>query len=154
MGIDPGIARVGYGVIEVENDQKKMLDCGIISTSKEMNTGDRMVEIAKDLRLLIRKWSPKFASVEKFFFYRSSTTINVVQSRGVIMMTFARFKIPVTEVPPMQIKLAIAGSGKADKGEVLQGVMRELNLDIAPKPDDASDALAIALTGWIQNSKL
>ncbi len=150
MGIDPGIARVGYGVIKVENNQKKMLDCGIISTSKEQCNGDRMVEIARDLRFLIREWGPNIASVEKFFFYRSSTTINVVQSRGVIMMTFARFKIPVIEVPPMQIKLAIAGSGKADKGEVLEGVMRELNLDKAPKPDDASDALAIAITGWLQ----
>ena len=127
-----------------------MLDCGIIRTDPNEKEGDRMVEIARDLRLLIRQWEPSLAVVEKFFFYRSSTTISVVQARGVVMMTLARFKIPVLEFPPMQIKLAVAGSGKADKNDVLTAVMRELNLNEPPRPDDAADALAIALTGWFQ----
>ena len=109
-----------------------------------------MVEIARDLRQLIRSWKPQLASVEKFFFYRSSSTISVVQARGVIMMTLARFQVPVVEFPPMQIKLALAGSGHAEKDEVLEAVMRELNLDQPPRPDDAADALAVALTGWFQ----
>jgi crossover junction endodeoxyribonuclease RuvC len=88
--------------------------------------------------------------VEKFFFYRSSTTIAVVQARGVVLMTLARFGIPVVEFPPMQIKLALAGSGHAEKHEVLEAVMRELALDSPPRPDDAADALAVALTGWFQ----
>jgi len=88
--------------------------------------------------------------VEKFFFYRSSTTIAVVQARGVLMMTLARFQVPVVEYPPMQIKLALAGHGHADKADVLDAVMRELNLEDPPRPDDAADALAVALTGWYQ----
>ncbi|MDP6310154.1 MAG: crossover junction endodeoxyribonuclease RuvC [Prochlorococcaceae cyanobacterium ETNP14_MAG_4] len=150
LGIDPGIARVGYGVIDTSNGQQKMLDCGIIRTNPGNSEGDRMVEIARDLRQLIRSWKPQLASVEKFFFYRSSSTISVVQARGVIMMTLARFQVPVVEFPPMQIKLALAGSGHAEKDEVLQAVMRELNLDQPPRPDDAADALAVALTGWFQ----
>ena len=150
LGIDPGIARVGYGGIDTSNGQQQMLDCGIIRTNPGIDDGVRMVEIASDLRQLIRRWKPQLAAVEKFFFYRSSTTISVVQARGVIIMTLARFRVPVMEFPPMQIKLALAGSGHAEKDEVLDAVMRELNLDQPPRPDDAADALAIALTGWFQ----
>ncbi len=147
LGIDPGLARVGYGIIDVKNDIKTMLDCGIIETRKTQLESKRLIEIAKDLRVLIKKWRPTISAVEKFFFYKSSTTISVVQARGVLIMTLARFDIPILEFPPMQIKLSIAGSGRASKGEVLDGVMRELNLVKPPKPDDAADALAIALTG-------
>jgi len=150
LGIDPGLARVGYGVVEATHNQKEMLDCGIIRTDSHQMEGDRLVEIAKDMRQLIRTWEPKLAVVEKFFFYRSSTTISVVQARGVVIMTLARFHIPILEFPPMQIKLAIAGSGHANKNDVLNAVMRELNLENPPRPDDAADALAIALTGWYQ----
>ena len=150
LGIDPGLARVGYGVVEANQNQKKMLDCGIIRTDANQIEGARMVEIARDLRQLIRLWKPKLAVVEKFFFYRSSTTISVVQARGVVIMTLARFHIPILEFPPMQIKLAVAGSGHANKNDVLDAVMRELDLEFPPRPDDAADALAIALTGWFQ----
>ncbi len=154
LGLDPGLARVGYGVIEVDgrpgSGRQQLLDCGIIRTDPGRSDGDRMVEIARDLRQLLRVWRPQLASVEKFFFYRSSTTISVVQARGVLMMTLARFQVPVVEYPPMQIKLALAGHGHADKADVLDAVMRELNLEDPPRPDDAADALAVALTGWYQ----
>ncbi len=150
LGIDPGLARVGYGVIDTSQGEQKMLDCGIIRTDPKQTEGERMVEIADDLNQLMMEWNPKLAAVEKFFFYRSSTTISVVQARGVVMMTLARFKVQTVEFPPMQIKMALTGSGKADKSDVLNAVMRELNLDHPPRPDDASDALAIALTGWFQ----
>jgi len=154
LGIDPGLARVGYGVIEVEGTpgrgRQQLLDCGIIRTDPGRSEGERMVEIARDLRVLLRTWQPELASVEKFFFYRSSTTIAVVQARGVLMMTLARFRVPVVEYPPMQIKLALAGHGHAQKDEVLDAVMRELDLSEPPRPDDAADALAVALTGWFQ----
>ena len=163
LGIDPGLARVGYGVIEVEEPEpwrpgqapaaagsQRLLDCGMIRTDPGRSEGERMVEIAADLRTLIRRWRPELAAVEKFFFYRSSTTIAVVQARGVVLMTLARFAIPVVEFPPMQIKLALAGHGHADKQEVLSAVMRELALEQPPRPDDAADALAVALTGWFQ----
>jgi len=156
LGIDPGLARVGYGVIEFEERRRgvaggqRPLDCGMIRTDPGQGEGQRMVEIANDLRQLIRAWKPQLAAVEKFFFYRSSNTIAVVQARGVVMMTLARFAIPVVEYPPMQIKLAVAGHGHAPKDEVLAAVMRELDLDTPPRPDDAADALAVALTGWFQ----
>jgi crossover junction endodeoxyribonuclease RuvC len=150
LGIDPGLARVGYGVIET-GPPLSMLDYGVISTASGSSEGVRMVDIAADLRVLIRSWRPDLASVEKFFFYRSSNTIAVVQARGVLIMTLARFRIPIVEYPPMQIKLVLAGHGHADKSDVLDAVMRELNLTEPPKPDDAADALAVALTAWFQH---
>ena len=156
LGIDPGLARVGYGVIDVEprkgkqEGSQRMVDCGIIRTDPGRSEGERMVEIARDLRQIIRIHQPELASVEKFFFYRSSNTIAVVQARGVLIMTLTRFELPIVEFPPMQIKQALTGHGHADKDEVLEAVMRELNLDTPPRPDDAADALAVALTAWFQ----
>jgi len=146
IGIDPGLARVGYGIIEIENEKKILLDCGVIETCKDKKEEDRLYEIFKDLNELINLWNPTSAAVEKFFFYRSSTTISVVQARGVIMMVLASKKIHVSEYSPAQIKLTIAGSGKATKKDILDAVMYNLDLDKPPKPDDSADALAIALT--------
>ena len=146
IGIDPGLARVGYGLIELMDGQKKLLDCGIIETSKDKKEVDRLIEIHTDLNELIDKWEPDIAAVEKFFFYRSSNTINVVQARGVILMALGSRRIPISEYAPAQIKLNITGSGKASKQEVLDAVMLNLDLNFPPKPDDSADALAIALT--------
>ncbi len=148
IGIDPGLARVGYGIIETNNDGKKLLDCGIIETKKDNKEEDRLYEIYLDLKELINNWKPDYAAVEKFFFYKSSTTISVVQARGVIMMTLGAFNIPISEYAPAQIKLNIAGSGRANKQDILNAVMVNLNLAKAPKPDDSADALAIALTKY------
>ena len=147
IGIDPGLARVGYGIIDVIEGNKIMLDCGIIETQSTQKEENRLVEISNDLTSIIKKWSPKTAAVEKFFFYRSSTTISVVQARGVILMTLGRHNLSIKEFPPMQIKLAVTGYGHSDKDDVLKSVMHELNITSPPKPDDAADALAIALTG-------
>ena len=146
IGIDPGLARVGYGIIEASNGNKKLLDCGIIETPKGKLEEKRLLEIFQDLQKLINNWKPNYAAVEKFFFYKSSTTISVVQARGVIMMTLGLLDIPISEYAPAQIKLAIGGSGKANKKEILNAVMLDLNLNYAPKPDDSADAIAIALT--------
>ena len=146
IGIDPGLGRVGYGIIEIQNEQKKFLDCGVIETNKNKKEEYRLYEIFNDLNTLIDHWKPDIAAVEKFFFYRSSTTISVVQARGVIMMAFASKGINVSEYAPSQVKLTIAGSGKASKKEVIEAVMLNLNLIHEPKPDDSADALAIALT--------
>ncbi len=146
IGIDPGLARVGYGIIEVKKNEKKLLDCGIIETQKGNKEENRLFEIYTDLKELINKWKPDYAAVEKFFFYKSSTTISVVQARGVIMMALGSFSIPISEYAPAQVKLTITGSGKATKKDVLEAVMYSLKLDYAPRPDDSADALAIALT--------
>ena len=146
IGIDPGLGRVGYGIIDTHHEKKKLLDCGVIETNKTNKEEDRLYEIFNDLNTLVDRWKPDIAAVEKFFFYRSSTTISVVQARGVIMMVLASKKINVSEYAPSQVKLTIAGSGKASKKEVIEAVMYNLNLNYAPKPDDSADALAIALT--------
>ena len=146
IGIDPGLGRVGYGIIEVKNKKKMLLDCGVIETDKNKKEEDRLYEIFNDLNILIEHWKPDISAVEKFFFYKSSTTISVVQARGVIMMVLASKRIQVSEYAPSQVKLTIAGSGKATKKEVIESVMYNLNLNYAPKPDDSADALAIALT--------
>ena len=146
IGIDPGLARVGYGIIEVQNETKKLLDCGIIQTTKEKKEEFRLFEIFNDLNELIDQWKPNVAAVEKYFFYRSSTTISVVQARGIIMMVLASKDIQVSEYSPAHVKLTIAGTGKATKKEVIESVMHNLQLSQAPKPDDSADALAIALT--------
>ena len=146
IGIDPGLARVGYGIIEVKRNEKTLLDCGIIETQKDQKEENRLLEIFMDLKELINKWKPDYAAVEKYFFYKSSTTISVVQARGVIMMTLGSFNIPITEYSPAQIKLTITGFGKATKKDILDSVMYNLKLDYPPKPDDSADALAIALT--------
>ena len=147
IGIDPGLARVGYGIIDEIEGKKIMIDCGIIETKSTQKEEKRLEEISNDLSSIINKWNPNSAAVEKFFFYRSSTTISVVQARGVIMMTLGKHNLSIQEFPPMQIKLAVTGYGHSDKNEVLNSVMYELRLTSAPKPDDAADALAIALTG-------
>ena len=147
IGIDPGLARVGYGIIDEKEGKKLMLDCGIIETHSTQKEEIRLLEISNDLSSIINKWKPTFAAVEKFFFYRSSTTISVVQARGVIMMTLGKHNLSIQEFPPMKIKLAVTGYGHSDKNEVLKSVMHELNINSPPKPDDASDALAVALTG-------
>ena len=147
IGIDPGLARVGYGIIDEIEGKKIMIACGIIETKPTKKEEERLVEISNDLSSIIKKWNPNSAAVEKFFFYRSSTTISVVQARGVIMMTLGKYKLPIQEFPPMQIKLAVTGYGHSDKNEVLNCVMHELSITSPPKPDDAADALAIALTG-------
>ena len=147
IGIDPGLARVGYGIIDEIEGKKTMLDCGIIETKSTQKEEKRLLEISNDLSSIINKWNPNSASVEKFFFYRSSSTISVVQARGVIMMTLGKHNLSIQEFPPMQIKLAVTGYGHSDKDDVLKSVMHELNITSPPKPDDAADALAIALTG-------
>ena len=151
IGIDPGLARVGYGIIEFKNSKTKLLDCGIIETQKDKKEEQRLFEIHSDLKELIYKWNPDYAAVEKFFFYKSSTTISVVQARGVIMMTLGSFNIPISEYAPAQIKLTVAGSGRATKRDILDAVMFTLKLEYAPKPDDSADAVAIALTKLNEN---
>ena len=146
IGIDPGLGRVGYGIIEIQNEKKIFIDCGVIETNKSKTEEQRLYEIFNDLNSLIDNCKPDIAAVEKFFFYRSSTTISVVQARGVIMMVLASKKIKVSEYAPSQVKLTITGSGKASKKEVIDAVMYNLNLNYSPKPDDAADALAVALT--------
>jgi crossover junction endodeoxyribonuclease RuvC len=150
LGLDPGIAILGFGLIEVSKDIKpQLLEYGVIQTLKNTDMGDRLVTIYEDIDTLCRQWQPEIVGMEKLFFYRMGNLISVAQARGVILMTLAQNKITPMEFSPPQIKQSLTGYGAADKSEVQVAVMRELNLTKPVKPDDASDALAIALTCWL-----
>ncbi|WP_074457374.1 crossover junction endodeoxyribonuclease RuvC [Candidatus Synechococcus spongiarum] len=145
LGIDPGLAKVGYGVVDT-TDPMTLLACGVIRTRPGPSSGERLVEIAQDLRQLVEQHGPQLAVVEKFFFYRSSNTIAVVQARGVVLMTMAHLRVPTLEYAPTQVKRTLTGDGHADKDQVLNAVMKALRLEHPPRPDDAADAIAVALT--------
>ncbi|MEB3180920.1 MAG: crossover junction endodeoxyribonuclease RuvC [Nostocaceae cyanobacterium] len=157
LGLDPGLASLGFGVIEFEPNPKKtqtntvtLLDFGVISTPANQDIGQRLCTIYDDLHTIIDQLQPNLVAIEKFFFYRMANTILVAQARGVVMLVLAQHNLPVVEFTPAQIKQALTGYGNADKYDVQQAVARELELDYIPKPDDAADALGVALAAWFQ----
>ncbi len=158
LGLDPGLAILGFGAIICQKNQVNsladsvnLLDFGIISTPKDIPVEQRLSTIYDDLHTVIEQFQPDLVAIEKFFFYRMSNTILVAQARGVIMLVLGQHRLPVVEFAPSQIKLTLAGYGKAEKSEVQEAVARELDLEYIPRPDDAADALAIALTAWFQS---
>jgi crossover junction endodeoxyribonuclease RuvC len=157
LGLDPGLAILGFGVIEADvlsggaTATVSPLDFGIIQTPAKTPVGDRLCIIYDDLHSLVEQTKPDLVVIEKFFFYRMGNTILVAQARGVIMLVLAQCNLSFVEFTPAQVKQALTGYGNADKAEVQQAVARELNLETIPRPDDAADALALALTAWFQN---
>lgn len=146
LGIDPGLATVGFGVIETHGQQFKALDYGHISTAKTLSPGERLHQIATDLEELSARWKPDVCAVEELFFSKNVTTgIQVAQARGVILQTLNRSGYPVFDYNPQQVKLALTGNGRATKPDMQKMVMLLLKLTRIPRPDDAADALAIAL---------
>ena len=157
LGLDPGLAILGFGAIicqpnqpQVRDDSVTLLDFGVISTSANTDMGQRLCTLYDDLHTVIAELKPDLVAIEKLFFYRMSSTILVAQARGVTMLVLAQTRIPIVEFTPAQIKQALTGHGNAEKHEVQQAVARELNLETIPKPDDAADALGVALTAWFQ----
>lgn len=157
LGLDPGLAILGFGAILCPQNQTKLqdefvtlIDFGVISTPAHTEMGQRLCTLYNDLHTLIEEVKPELVAVEKLFFYRMSSTILVAQARGVVMLVLGQYNLPYLEFTPAQIKQALTGYGNAEKYEVQQAVARELNLDQIPKPDDAADALAVALTAWFQ----
>ena len=146
LGIDPGVATVGFGVIASERGQQQMIQYGAITTSAGLPLATRLVQIADDLEQLIRQFQPEEIAVEELFFSKNITTgIAVAHARGVILYTAERMQIPVYEYTPMQVKQAVVGYGLAEKHQVMDMTRRLLKLKGIPKPDDAADALAIAI---------
>jgi crossover junction endodeoxyribonuclease RuvC len=127
-----------------------MLDFGIIQTPAKTDMGDRLCMICDDLATIIEQVQPDLVALEKLFFYRMGNVILVAQARGVITLVIAQHKLPLVEFTPAQIKQALTGYGNADKHSVQAAVLRELALATLPKPDDAADALAVALTARFQ----
>jgi crossover junction endodeoxyribonuclease RuvC len=145
LGIDPGTAIIGYGVID--SDRKlELIDYGCIKTSADLSTADRLIILNEELEKLLKKYKPDAAAVEDIFFFKNlKTAIKVSQARGVILLTIAHLKIPIYEFTPLQIKQAVACYGRAEKVQVQRMVKTLLNLKDIPKPDDAADALAVAI---------
>jgi crossover junction endodeoxyribonuclease RuvC len=146
IGIDPGLARVGYGVIEVNNRKPEPICSGCIETGKDQRTSERLLQIYSEVAALFEKYPPAHLAVEKLFFSKNITSaMSVSEARGVILLLAEQKKIPVTEYTPNQVKQAITGSGSADKRQMQEMIMRLLHLTEIPRPDDAADALSIAL---------
>ena len=148
LGIDPGTAICGYGLVKEERSRLIPVHYGAVITDKDMLPEMRLRKIFEELTGLIKLYKPDFMSVEKLFFNKNVTTaIAVGQARGVIVLTAALQNIPVAEYTPIQIKQAITGTGRADKNQVTFMVQKLLNLKVKPTPDDVADALAIAICG-------
>ncbi len=147
LGIDPGTGILGFGVIDVDGPNIKMVDAGVIRTHKDDSDEARLLEIYECLQEIITLNKPDVMSVERLFFGRNVTTVMTVsQARGIVLLVAAQDKIPVHEYTPMQIKMALTGYGKADKKQIQEMVRATLKLKDIPKPDDAADALAAAIT--------
>jgi len=146
LGLDPGTATTGYGLVEKINGDCSLVDFGIIETSRDLEAGARLNIIETALEKIIKKYQPDTAAVEKLFFHRNVTTaMKVSEARGVLINTLAKMNISTHEYTPLQIKQAVTGSGASPKKEVQKMVGLLLKLKETPKPDDAADGLAIAI---------
>lgn len=148
LGIDPGMAIVGYGLIETSSDCTDIIlrTSGSIQTDKTLSDSKRLLEIYNDLSTIVEKYKPDCASVEELFFFKNQkTVIPVAEARGVILTVLEKFDIPVHSYTPMEVKQVLTGYGRAKKKEVEQMVKIALNSDELPKLDDTVDAIAIAI---------
>lgn len=147
LGLDPGLAILGYGVLDYKpGGDYRVLDFGCVQTKAHTPLPDRLVHIGRGVELLCRKFTPDAVAVEELFFNRNVTTaIMVAQARGAILMCAAQYTPELYEYTPLQVKQAVVGYGRADKQQVQDMVRRILRLHDIPKPDDAADALAIAI---------
>ncbi|MDR1915757.1 MAG: crossover junction endodeoxyribonuclease RuvC [Synergistaceae bacterium] len=148
FGIDPGIGTLGYGVVCQRGDDLRAMDYGAISTEPGRPLALRLNDLFGSLDAKIKEHSPDVIAVERLFFGRNTTTAEMVfQARGVVLLISARAGLIPYEPKPSEVKLAVCGNGAAEKQQVQGMVRRLLNLDRDPKPDDAADALAVAITG-------
>lgn len=156
LGLDPGYAIVGYGVIEHDRGKNIYIGHGAVTTPAGMELPIRLMEIHRDICTLIDKYKPEAVAIEQLFFNTNVTTgINVAQARGVIILACAEKGVPIAEYTPLQVKQAVVGYGRAEKKQVMELTRIMLGLQAVPRPDDAADALAIAIChGHTAASKL
>ncbi len=146
LGIDPGYAIVGYGVIEYRNNHFSVIDYGAVTTEAKTPFNERLEIIYDELSTIINKYSPEAMAIEKVFYNSNAkTVIDVSQARGVIMLAAQKNRIPVYEYTPLQVKQSVVGYGRAEKKQVQEMIRRILALEKVPKPDDTADALAMAV---------
>lgn len=146
LGIDPGYAIVGIGVLEYKGNKFRPIEFTTIETHSSMITSLRLKKIKEELCTFLHKYNPDAVAIEELFFNNNAkTAISVAQARGVLVAEVASHDIPIYEYTPLQIKQSVTGYGRAEKGQVQQMVKMLLNLNAIPKPDDAADALAVAI---------
>lgn len=146
LGIDPGTATTGYGLIKIEKNKPRYVKCGVIKTSKKDHLGKRLLLLRKELKKIIKNNRPSCLVLEKLFFGRNAQTAMMVSSaRGVVMMVSAESHLPLFEYQGLTVKKHLTTNGRAPKKEMQKKVKSILKMDLLPKPDDAADALAIAI---------
>ena len=146
LGIDPGVATIGFGLVEAERANVRAVRYGVITTPAGLPPSTRLYQISQDMAELLRQFQPDEMAAEELFFSKNITTgIAVAHGRGVLLLEAERAGVPVFEYTPMQVKQAVAGYGGADKRQVMLMTQRLLKMKAVPRPDDAADALAIAI---------
>ena len=146
LGIDPGTATTGYGLVRQQGDKLSYVGCGCVITTPKESSQNRLAKIYTEIKQLIKIHRPDFVAVERLFFGENTKTAMAVgQARGIVLLAAAEGKIPLFEYTPLEVKVALTGYGKAEKRQMQQMVRVVLKLNDIPKPDDAADALAIAI---------
>lgn len=146
LGIDPGIATIGFGLIEFDKGKFKLIRCGVITTPAHTSLSSRLNQIYDDMVALLELFKPDAVSIEELFFNTNITTgISVAHGRGVILLACAKAEVKIYEYTPLQVKQSVVGYGRAEKNQVMDMVKRLCNLSVPPKPDDAADAVALAI---------
>ena len=146
LGIDPGMAIVGYSVIEYDGEKPVLVHSGSIQTDKTKSESARLLEIFEDMNTILSQYNPDVAAIEKLFFFRNQTTVMpVAHARGVILAVLEKFNIPIFEYTPMEVKQVLTGYGRADKKDVEKMVKLSLGTEKLPKLDDTVDSIAIAI---------
>ncbi len=146
LGLDPGVARTGFGAVEYRHGQLHLLKYGVVTTTPKLEMSQRLLQINRELSELIDTIEPDAVAIEQIYYHKNAkTVIMVAQSRGVALLTSAQAGRPIAEYTPLQVKQAVVGYGKADKRQVQYMVQKLLHLKDTPKPDDAADALATAI---------
>lgn len=155
LGIDPGFGRMGWAVVEGNRSKQVLVDVGCLKTSPDDSLSERLIEIYDHMEDLIKKHEPEAVAVEDIFYFKNAkTVIDVSQARGVILLAIVKNKLPYFGYTPLQVKNTVAGYGKAEKKQVQMMVKSQLRLNSVPKPDDAADACAVALTHFFMNPSL
>lgn len=147
LGLDPGTATTGFGLIKASQDTLNCIRYGVIKTDSKTKLENRLMIIYSELEDILKEYKPEAIAIEKIFFFKNpKTIIPVSEARGIMLLAAAKYNIPIYEFTPLQVKMAVTGYGRAEKKQVQEMVKNLLNLEKLPKPNDAADALAIAIS--------
>jgi len=146
LGIDPGIATIGFGIVDTEKNKQRLVRCGVITTPAHTSLASRLQLIYTDITELLETFKPDAVSIEELFFNTNITTgISVAHGRGVLLLACQQAGVKIYEYTPLQVKQAVVGYGRAEKQQVMDMIKRICSLSAPPKPDDAADAVALAI---------